>query len=81
MKYHMIKPNPWHFDIDDTFRTWCGINDDMNPSEDLMDHFVVDWKDCDCKKCKRAYEKYINNYNESKLSLIVNAGQTHAKDA
>jgi len=69
MKYHMMKPKPWHFDIDDSFQTWCGISDHMNVSEEAIEHFVTDWKNCDCKKCKQAYERDIKEFEKQQKEL------------
>lgn len=75
MKNHMIYniyflyPEP-----DDGFRTWCGISDIDNPSEELMkNHLVNDWEDCTCKKCKKAYEKHIKRFEEGRICEVCHS--------
>jgi len=69
MKHHMMKPRTWHFDIDDRFRTWCGITDMDNPSEECMENFVHNWNDCTCKKCKQAYEKNTKEFERQQKEM------------
>jgi len=64
MKRHMIKWGSCFLESGDDFMTWCGISEWDTPSEELMEHFVYKWDDCDCKRCRAAYYRDMKRHEE-----------------
>lgn len=49
----------------ESFMTYCGITDMDNPSEYLVEKYLVgEFDECTCKKCKKAFEKHLREFNE-----------------
>ena len=47
--------------IDDTFTTYCGLNEWNTTSDDLFENRLVGRHDeCTCKKCNKSYEKEMD---------------------
>jgi len=75
MKKHMVRPNYSFFEPNDSFMTWCGITDMDSPSEECMENFVYNWDECNCKKCKQAYERDIRNFEKQQKTLNESLGE------